>query len=87
MGFSKACYHHKVGQEVSMVKLTGMTVEGLMHLRKRVDEALHERRTEIEKQLKMFAVVCSARVVRGGGGSPMSLIASQLRVIANARPS
>jgi len=44
-----------------MVKLTGMTVEGLMHLRKRVDEALHERRTEIEKQLKMFAVVCSAR--------------------------
>src|SRR5262245_44724025 len=37
-----------------MAKLTGMSVEGLMDLRKRVDQALHERRAEIEKQLEMF---------------------------------
>src|SRR5262249_55483651 len=46
-----------------------MTVEALMDLRKRVDEALHRRRAEIEKQLKMFAVVGGRRVVRGGGSA------------------
>jgi DNA-binding protein H-NS len=50
------------------MKLTGMSVEGLMDLRKRVDQALHERRAEIEKQLKMFAVV-TGRVVGGGGSA------------------
>jgi DNA-binding protein H-NS len=49
-----------------MVKLTGMSVQGLMDLRKRVDEALHERRAEIEKQLKMLG---GRRVVRGGGSA------------------
>jgi DNA-binding protein H-NS len=34
------------------VNLSGMTVEALMDLRKRVDETLHKRRAEIEKQLK-----------------------------------
>jgi hypothetical protein len=29
-----------------------MTVEALMDLRKRVDEMLHERRAELEKQLE-----------------------------------
>ena len=48
------------------VSLSGMTVEALMDLRKRVDQMLFERRAEIEKQLKMFAVVGSRRVVRGG---------------------
>jgi DNA-binding protein H-NS len=46
-----------------------MTVEALMDLRKRVDEAFNERRAEIEKQLKMFAVAGGRRVVRGGGSA------------------
>jgi DNA-binding protein H-NS len=44
-----------------------MTVEALMDLRKRVDETLHERRAEIEKQLERIAVVGGRRVVRGRG--------------------
>src|SRR5262249_49542457 len=69
MGVSKACYHHKMRQEATMpkVNLSGMTIEALMDLGKRVDEALIERRAEIETQLKMFAVVGGRRVVRGGG--------------------
>ena len=51
------------------VSLSGMTVEALMELQTRVDEALNERRAEIEKQLKMFAVVGGRRVVRGGGSA------------------
>ena len=47
------------------VSLSGMTVETLMDLRKRVDETLHERRAEIEKQLEAFAVVGRATVGRG----------------------
>jgi DNA-binding protein H-NS len=52
--------------EIAMAKvnLSGMTVEALMDLRERVDEMLHERRAELEKQLKAFA---GARVVRGSG--------------------
>jgi DNA-binding protein H-NS len=49
------------------VNLSGMTVEALMDLRERVDETLHERRAEIEKQLERIAVVGGATVVRGGG--------------------
>jgi DNA-binding protein H-NS len=48
------------------VNLSGMTVQALMDLRKRVDETLHRRRAEIEKQLAMFG---GARVVRGGGSA------------------
>jgi DNA-binding protein H-NS len=47
------------------VNLSGMSVEALMDLRKRVDETLHRRRAELEKQLERIAVV--RRVVRGGG--------------------
>jgi len=50
-----------------MAKLPGMSIEGLMDLRRRVDEMLHERRAEIEKQLERIAVVGGRRVVRGGG--------------------
>ena len=50
------------------VSLSGMTVEALMDLRKRVDEILLERRAELEKQLERFAVV-GGRSVVGGGGS------------------
>ena len=49
------------------VNLSGMTIEALMDLRKRVDETLLKRRAEIETQLeRMDAVVDGARVVRGG---------------------
>ena len=51
------------------VNLSGMTIEQLMDLRKRVDETLHRRRAELEKQLERIAVVGGARVVRGGGSA------------------
>jgi len=51
------------------VNLSGMTVEALMDLRKRVDETLNRRRAELEKQLAMFGG--RRGVVRGGGGSAL----------------
>ena len=58
---------------MAKVSLSGMTVEALMDLRKRVDEMLLEHRAEIEKQLermdKAIALVGGARVVRGGGSA------------------
>src|SRR5262249_44625648 len=51
------------------VSLSGMTVEALMDLRMRVDEMLHRRRAEIEKQLERFVLVGGARVVRGRGST------------------
>src|SRR5262245_59991061 len=57
---------------MAKVNLSGMTVEALMDLRKRVDEMLLEHRAELEKQLERMgaiAVVGSARVVRGGGSA------------------
>src|SRR5262249_37760926 len=53
--------------EITMptVNLSGMTVEALMDLRRRVDEMLHERRAELQKQLERIAVVSGARVVQG----------------------
>ena len=51
------------------VSLSGMTVEALMDLRKRVDETLHKRRAELEKQLQRMAVVGGRRVARGGGST------------------
>ena len=61
--------------EITMAKvnLSGMTVEALMDLRKRVDEMLLEHRAEIQKQIermdRAIAVVGGARVVRGGGSA------------------
>ena len=57
--------------EITMpkVNLSGMTVEALMDLRKRVDETLHQRRAELEKQLERIVVVGGRRVVRGGGSA------------------
>jgi len=52
-----------------VISLSGMTVEALMDLRKRVDGTLHSRRAELEKQLERIAVVGGARVVRGGGSA------------------
>jgi len=48
------------------VNLTGMTVEALMDLRKRVDETLHRRRADLQQQLERITVVGGARVLRGG---------------------
>jgi DNA-binding protein H-NS len=46
------------------VNLSGMSVEGLMDLRERIDETLHERRAELQQQLAALGVT---RVVRGRG--------------------
>jgi DNA-binding protein H-NS len=54
---------------MAKVNLSGMSVEALMDLRKRVDETLHKRRAELEKQLERMAVVGGRRVVRGGGSA------------------
>jgi DNA-binding protein H-NS len=52
------------------VNLSGMSVQALIDLRKRVDETLLNRRAEIEKQLgTMDALVGGRRVVRGGGSA------------------
>ena len=50
------------------VNLSGMSVEALMDLRERVDETLHKRRAELEKQLAALGVT---RVVLRGGGSAL----------------
>jgi hypothetical protein len=41
---------------MAKINLSGMTVEALMELRKRVDETLHERRAELQKQLERMAL-------------------------------
>jgi DNA-binding protein H-NS len=51
------------------VSLSGMTVEALMDLRKRVDETLHRRRAELEKQLERLGVFGGRGVVRGGASA------------------
>jgi DNA-binding protein H-NS len=55
---------------MAKVNLSGMTVEALMDLRKRVDEMLLEHRAKIEQQLekmdRTIAVVGRLRIVRGG---------------------
>jgi DNA-binding protein H-NS len=52
------------------INLSGMTVEALMDLRKRVDETLLQHRAEIQQQLakmdRTIAVVGGLRIVRGG---------------------
>jgi DNA-binding protein H-NS len=55
--------------EITMPKinLSGMTVEALMDLRKRVDEMLVEHRVQLEKQLeRMGRAIAGPRIVRGG---------------------
>jgi len=52
---------------MAKINLSRMSVEALMDLRKQVDEALHERRAEIERQLA--ALAGGRRVVRGGGSA------------------
>jgi DNA-binding protein H-NS len=54
---------------MAKVNLSGMSVEALMDLQKRIDEMLLERRAELQKQLERIAVVGGARVVGGGGSA------------------
>ena len=49
---------------MARINLSGMTVEGLMDLRERVEETLHKRWAELQQQLAALGVT---RVVRGGG--------------------
>src|SRR5262249_47810601 len=60
-------YRFCAGDHYAKGKSISMTVQALMDLRKRVDEILHRRRAELEKQLERIGVVGGARVVRGGG--------------------
>src|SRR5262245_32833539 len=48
------------------ITLSGMSVEGLMDLRERVEETLHKRRAELQQQLAALGVT---RIVRGGGSA------------------
>jgi len=50
------------------INLSGMTVEALMDLRKRVDETLHRRRAELQQQL---TALTGGRRVSGGRGSAL----------------
>ena len=56
---------------MAKINLSGMTVDALVDLRTRVDEMLHQRRAELQKQLESMhravALVGGRRVVRGGG--------------------
>ena len=49
------------------VSLSGMTVEALMDLRQRVDDTLHERRADMERQLKRMGSAIAVIGGRGGG--------------------
>jgi len=51
---------------MARINLSGMTVEGLMDLRERVEETLHKRRAELQQQLAALGVT---RVARGGGSA------------------
>jgi DNA-binding protein H-NS len=48
------------------VNLSGMNVEALMDLRKRVEARLVEHRAKLIEQLESIAVVGGPRIVRGG---------------------
>jgi DNA-binding protein H-NS len=55
------------------VNLSGINVEALMELRKRIDQALHKRHAEIQKQLERIALLGGGeRVARRGKQSPLS---------------
>ena len=53
---------------MAKVSLSGMSVEALMDLRKRVDETLHQHRAKLQQQLERMEVG-GARVVGGGGSA------------------
>ena len=67
---AKASQRQKVqfhASEITMpkVNLSGMNVEALMDLQKRVDKTLHQRRADMERQLERMG--SAVAVVRGRG--------------------
>jgi DNA-binding protein H-NS len=61
-----------MGFVMAKINLSGMTVEALMDLRKRVDEMLLNRRADIERQLKSMGRAVAVVGWRGGqGGSAL----------------
>ena len=54
---------------MAKVNLSGMAVDALMDLRKRVDEMLHRRRAELEKQLERMGRAVAVVSGRGGGSA------------------
>src|SRR5262245_36851700 len=51
---------------MAKINLSGLNVEGLMNLRKRVDEMLVEHRVKIQKQLERIALLGGERTALGG---------------------
>ena len=54
-------------QEATMAKLTGMTIEALIDLRERVEEALLKRRAELQRHIERIAGPHAVVGGRGGG--------------------
>ena len=52
-----------------MAKLTGMTIEALIDLRERVEEALLKRRAELQRQIEKIARPHAVVRERGGGST------------------
>jgi len=50
---------------MAKVNLSGMSVEALMDLRKRVDQMLFERRAELEKQLERMDSAIAVLAAQG----------------------
>ena len=55
---------------MAKLSLSGMAIEALMDLRKRVDEALNQRRAELEKQLERMG----RAITRPRGKIPVSAL-------------
>src|SRR5215470_11411345 len=56
-------------QEAAMAKLTGMTIEALIDLRERVEEALLKRQAELRRQIERIAGPHAVVGGRGGGSA------------------
>jgi len=69
MGLSNSCYHHKKGTGGRMAKLTGMTIEALIDLRERVEEALLKRQAELQRQIERIAGPHAVVQGRGSGSA------------------
>ena len=59
---------------MARVNLSGMTVEALMDLRKRVDEMLLERRAELKKQLERMGALRKRASRSSTGASVLKIL-------------
>jgi DNA-binding protein H-NS len=62
---------------MAKMNLSGMTVESLMDLRKRVDETLFKRRAELQKQLERMDLLGAERAPRGPSRRPASALSGR----------